>query len=373
MALPPIVLPTISTRQPTPPTFPTQSSSTPPLITRPTLTTQSSSSTETTTTETETTTTETQSSTTDVETTPPAVPTDAPVDTPLPQIDTTTSDTGFGPSGTPGLNPGNGAQIAPKGFFANKGAVTGTFTVVGVIVAALALAFIMMAVRRRRAKQLDQEVAEAAAIQRGFGVGFADDDDDRRPLGGAAVYARPSMSTAHRVSTHESGYGAPSQYSGYSNGYQVQYGQPVAAPYAAYQNGAYAQPPPPAPVEPDVYAYNPGEGGFAGVGAGAGHAQAPSGNGPTAAHFAGPAQQHPAALQPGMSRYAQAQAAAAAQAPDMRQRTPSPPAPPGPAPAVSGAPSAYAPPAVPVRAASATSMQDYQDYASRMDLKLVNG
>lgn len=307
------------------------------------------------------------------------MPSDTPFDTPQPQLDPTTSDTGIGPSGTPALNPGDRPQVAPKGFFANKGAVTGTFTVVGVIVAALALAFIMMAIRRRRTKRLDAEVAEAAAIQRGFGVGFADDDDDRRPLGGAAVYARPSMSTAHRVSTHESasngggGYGAPSQYSGYSNGYQVQYGQHIAAPYA-YQNGAYAQP---APVEPDVYAYNPGaDGGFAGVGAGAGHAQAPSGNGPTAAHFA--QQQHPAALQPGMSRYAQmqqAQAAAAIPPPDMRQRTPSPPAaaPPAPAPAVSGAPSAYAPPAPPQRVPSATSMQDYQDYASRMDLKLVNG
>lgn len=248
--------------------------------------------------------------------------------------------------------------------------MTGTFTVIGVLVAALAVAFLITAVRRRRSRQMDREVAEAAAFRGGFGY---EADDDRRPLGGASVYARPSMSTA-RVSTHEgSAYGAAPQsaYSGYSGGYQVQYGQFNSAPYApggAYQNAQYGAPPPmPSRAEPDVYAYNPNAGAAAAAGvAGVGVAR-------TRSRTEGPGQAYPqtqptppphaAAMVPGVSRYAQAQQQ---QAPDMRQRTPplaTAPAPP---------PTAYLPPTSPVRQPSATSVQvqDDRDYTSRMDLKV---
>ncbi|KAF8555452.1 hypothetical protein OG21DRAFT_1507742 [Imleria badia] len=48
-------------------------------------------------------------------------------------------------------------------FFANKGAVAGVFTVVGLIVVALIVAFVVNAIRRRRAENFDRDVAEAAA------------------------------------------------------------------------------------------------------------------------------------------------------------------------------------------------------------------
>ena len=51
----------------------------------------------------------------------------------------------------------------PRRFFANKGAVAGVFTVVGLIVAALIIVFIVNAIRRRRAEKFDRDVAEAAA------------------------------------------------------------------------------------------------------------------------------------------------------------------------------------------------------------------
>ena len=47
-------------------------------------------------------------------------------------------------------------------FFHNKGAVAGTFTVVGLVALAIAIAFITNAVRRRRAKKFDREIADAA-------------------------------------------------------------------------------------------------------------------------------------------------------------------------------------------------------------------
>lgn len=51
----------------------------------------------------------------------------------------------------------------PCRFFSNKGAVAGVFAVVGVIVVALVIAFVVNAIRRRRAQKFDRDVAEAAA------------------------------------------------------------------------------------------------------------------------------------------------------------------------------------------------------------------
>ncbi|KZW04389.1 hypothetical protein EXIGLDRAFT_24377 [Exidia glandulosa HHB12029] len=251
-----------------------------------------------------------------------------------------------------------------------------------------------MSVRRSRRRQMDREIAEAAAIQNGFGSGGFEDDNDRLPLGANGLYARPSQSTARGPSTDYGstapgggGY-APSGYSGYSGGYQVQYGQYNASPYA-YQNGAqYGVPPPmPGAVEPDVYAYNPGAQqqqphpvsprrsgssgdamaavGMAGVGArtrtnsgGNGNVQYPQMQGSPP-----PGAPHAAAMVPGMSRYAQARAQ-----PEMRQVTPPPVA------ATNPPPSAFVPPAppAPMRQSSASSVQvqDNKDYGSGMDYKV---
>ncbi|KAH8092554.1 hypothetical protein BXZ70DRAFT_460165 [Cristinia sonorae] len=48
-------------------------------------------------------------------------------------------------------------------FFDNKGAVAGVFSVVGLVVIVIAIALITNAVRRRRAKKFDRDVAAAAA------------------------------------------------------------------------------------------------------------------------------------------------------------------------------------------------------------------
>ncbi|KAH6907023.1 hypothetical protein BKA70DRAFT_1428534 [Coprinopsis sp. MPI-PUGE-AT-0042] len=66
-----------------------------------------------------------------------------------------------------------------KSFFQNTGAVAGVFSVVGLIVLALIIAFIVNGIRRRKAKKFDREIEaaarEAAAAQPP--VGFLDDDD----------------------------------------------------------------------------------------------------------------------------------------------------------------------------------------------------
>lgn len=64
-----------------------------------------------------------------------------------------------------------------KGFFANKGAVAGVFSVVGLIGLVFIIALITNAIRRRRAKKFDKEIAEAAAVPAPVFL----DDDDRDP------------------------------------------------------------------------------------------------------------------------------------------------------------------------------------------------
>lgn len=57
----------------------------------------------------------------------------------------------------------NNTATSSNSFFSNTGAVAGVFTVVGLIVIAIFVALLTNAVRRRRAKKFDRDVAEAAA------------------------------------------------------------------------------------------------------------------------------------------------------------------------------------------------------------------
>ncbi|KAG6901613.1 hypothetical protein C0995_009953 [Termitomyces sp. Mi166 len=74
---------------------------------------------------------------------------------------------------------GSAAPSTNKGFFDNKGAVAGVFTVVGLAVLALLILLVATIIRRRRAKQFDREVAAAAAEAAAASApDFEDDDDD---------------------------------------------------------------------------------------------------------------------------------------------------------------------------------------------------
>ncbi|KAH7103050.1 hypothetical protein BKA62DRAFT_83824 [Auriculariales sp. MPI-PUGE-AT-0066] len=283
-----------------------------------------------------------------------------------------------GDTSTPTVAPVVRPQV---GFFANKAAVTGTFTVIGVIVAAIVLFLITMACRRRRSKQLDREIADAAIINK-FNPSYNDDDDSSmrqfatRPMasmgGATGLASRPSMSSDHASRAGGAGY-APSSNSGYGTGPAQQY------PFNAYPAGSYGSTQPPVPpipaarapppgraasVEPDVYSYN------------AAHRRTPSNEHPISPNranvpypgtgTAGVNAQvgaYGSAMVPGISRYAQMQAAAAQQ--NLR-RTPSGPS-----------HRALTPPGGPARYESATSVQQargYDDYQNRTspDLKIVN-
>ncbi|KAG9221479.1 hypothetical protein CCMSSC00406_0009915 [Pleurotus cornucopiae] len=107
-------------------------------------------------------------------------------------------------------------QSNSSGFFSNTGAVAGVFTVVGVVVLAVVFALITNAVRKRRARKFDREIADAAAeAAAAQAPAFLDDDDDdieRR----AAGYGRGGTSGGYGAS------GSKESYTGYDSGY----GQP---------------------------------------------------------------------------------------------------------------------------------------------------
>ncbi|THH27346.1 hypothetical protein EUX98_g6844 [Antrodiella citrinella] len=90
-------------------------------------------------------------------------------------------------------------------FFHNTGAVAGVFAVVGLVVLAIAIALITNAVRRRRAKKFDRDVAlaaaEAAANARSpdFGV---DDDGYGYGAGSAAADGSRSVYTGYSDASH---------------------------------------------------------------------------------------------------------------------------------------------------------------------------
>ncbi|KAI8974156.1 hypothetical protein BD414DRAFT_182340 [Trametes punicea] len=88
-----------------------------------------------------------------------------------------------------------------KGFFHNTGAVAGVFAVVGLAAAAIIVAIVTNAIRRRRAKKLDREIAEAAA-EAAHAPAFIDDDyypDDRL---GKAGNGGGDLRSAYSDTTH---------------------------------------------------------------------------------------------------------------------------------------------------------------------------
>lgn len=130
-------------------------------------------------------------------------------------------------------------------FFQNTGAVAGTFTAVGLIALVLLFVLVTAAIRRRRAKQFDREIAEAAAEAATAPVPvFLDDDDDNygpgygqthngysnSPSGGYSdvsshgTYGQPPMSHEGYPMSERSGPGPGNPYDPNS-----MYGIPAAA------------------------------------------------------------------------------------------------------------------------------------------------
>lgn len=60
----------------------------------------------------------------------------------------------------------------------NKGAVAGTFTAVGLVVAVLAVVLLTTCIRRRRAKRFDDDVAAAAAAAYRDADGYWEREDN---------------------------------------------------------------------------------------------------------------------------------------------------------------------------------------------------
>ncbi|KAG2140945.1 uncharacterized protein EDB93DRAFT_1105859 [Suillus bovinus] len=112
----------------------------------------------------------TQTSSSASTTAPPTVTTTSPTPTLTPSAYTSTSDgvvvtiiTSVTENATPSSTSSDNAATTPNSFFSNTGAVAGVFTVVGLIVVAIFIALVTNAVRRRRARKFDRDVAEAAA------------------------------------------------------------------------------------------------------------------------------------------------------------------------------------------------------------------
>ncbi|KAG8718310.1 hypothetical protein FRC09_012838, partial [Ceratobasidium sp. 395] len=119
---------------------------------------------------------------------------------------TTSSGTVFTATVVVGGNPNAtaGNATAKKPFFQNTGAVVGVFVVVGIAATALAVFFITVFLRRRRARQFDREVQDAAR-EAALAQAPVDDDD----YGANASY---NTHASQPMSTERPGY------SGYSTG-----------------------------------------------------------------------------------------------------------------------------------------------------------
>ncbi|XP_006458787.1 hypothetical protein AGABI2DRAFT_190978 [Agaricus bisporus var. bisporus H97] len=97
---------------------------------------------------------------------------------------TTSSSRNIAPTGA--LSGGDTSNTdSSNGFFDNRGAVAGVFTVVGLVGLAILIALIVTTIRRRRVKRFDDETAaaarDAANTQIPNFAAYADDDDDFRP------------------------------------------------------------------------------------------------------------------------------------------------------------------------------------------------
>lgn len=199
-----------------------------------------------------------------------------------------------------------------KGFFENKGAVAGVFTVVGLVALVLGIVFVTNAVRRRRARKFDQEIAEAAREAAHAGARPPDlDDDDDFAFGGRSVYTDgthgayaqaplkhlETYNMSELPLTSDPGYGAGHAGVGAAG---LNRARSTNQPYNAFAGppGAYQPAPPPAPVQGDVYFEAPPM-------ANAGYPDAYQSRGPNAGILDAAGLGGGAALARGPSQYAQ--------------------------------------------------------------------
>ncbi|KAL8278205.1 hypothetical protein RQP46_009378 [Phenoliferia psychrophenolica] len=122
---------------------------------------------------------------------------------------TVTSEAATGSGGGKSLN---GSDTTSRSFFSNTGAVAGTFAVVGLVIAALLLGLAFFFLRRKRARQLDEDIRVAAggAGDGGAGVnrfsGEDDDEDDPYLSGGSDTHGAYQ---AHQRALSMTSNGAP--------------------------------------------------------------------------------------------------------------------------------------------------------------------
>ncbi|KAF7353953.1 hypothetical protein MVEN_01081700 [Mycena venus] len=136
-------------------------------------------------------------------------------------------------------------RAATKGFLQNKGAVAAVFTIVGLVAAGVLFALVTSAIRRRRAKRFDREIAEEAKRARptprmglALGGGYSDH------VGYGAAGAAEGYASGHGPSSDgytashavHSGEGTPSNYM-YPSGYSDLGFSEVSS------HGTYSQPP----------------------------------------------------------------------------------------------------------------------------------
>ncbi|KAJ6479980.1 hypothetical protein C8R47DRAFT_1218903 [Mycena vitilis] len=146
-------------------------------------------------------------------------------------------------------------------FLQNKGAVAAVFTIVGLVAAGLIFALVTSAIRRRKAKRFDREIAEEA--KRAPAPVFVDDDDDYNGgystaaygagAGGYTDYGAAGHSPADAYAKSAAGHGPSSD--GYPASNAVHSGEGTPSNYmypSGYSDlgfsdvsshGTYAQPP----------------------------------------------------------------------------------------------------------------------------------
>lgn len=98
-------------------------------------------------------------------------------------------------SPTPTSN--NNAATSSNSFFSNTGAVAGVFTVVGLVAIVIFIALVTNAVRRRRARKFDRDVAEAAAEAAASSRSPFDDYTYNGNSGGGGGGGYPYSDTTH--------------------------------------------------------------------------------------------------------------------------------------------------------------------------------
>ncbi|POY74589.1 hypothetical protein BMF94_2350 [Rhodotorula taiwanensis] len=110
---------------------------------------------------------------------------------------------GAASSGVPQLN---NAHDSGNAFFANTGAVAGTFVGVGIVAAAVAAFLFFFFIRRKRRRQLDEDIRVATGGAGDGGAGFSrfnDDDDDESFVGGANARSSVGhLSSTTRMSSY---------------------------------------------------------------------------------------------------------------------------------------------------------------------------